>query len=90
MAWPMMRSDSPPAYDSALSKKLTPASRAAAMQSEASPMSIWSPKVTHEPKDSTLTFSPERPSLRYCISIPHLLLPTSHRAYGARWGVAAA
>ncbi len=35
----MMRSDSPPEYDSALSKKLTPASRAAPMQSAASPSS---------------------------------------------------
>src|SRR5579872_2403334 len=65
----MMRSDSPPEYDSALSKKLTPASRAAPRQSAARLSSSWGPKVTHEPKDRTLTLSPVRPSRRYSISM---------------------
>ena len=55
MASPMMRSDSPPAYASALSKKLTPASLAAARQSRARPVSSWAPKLTHEPNERTLT-----------------------------------
>src|SRR5690242_18841900 len=65
IASPMIRSDSPPAYDSALSKKLTPASYAAFMHSDASPTPNWSPNVTHEPSDSTLTWRPARPSRRY-------------------------
>src|SRR5918995_6372992 len=67
MAAPMIRSDSPPAYDWALSKKLTPASYAAARQSRARPTSSWGPNDTHEPNDSTLTLRPDRPSLRYSI-----------------------
>src|SRR5580658_1733775 len=69
----MMRSDSPPEYDSALSKKLTPASHAAARQSAASPSSSWGPKVTQEPNDSTLTLMPARPSRRYSISMGRFL-----------------
>src|SRR5579863_4383770 len=65
----MIRSDSPPEYASALSKKLTPASPAASMHSTASPVSSCGPKVTHEPNDSTLTLRPVRPSRRYSISI---------------------
>src|SRR5689334_11740316 len=65
----MIRSDSPPAYTSALSKKLTPRSHAALKQSHARPVSSWLPKVTHDPNASTLTCSPERPSRRYSISV---------------------
>jgi hypothetical protein len=63
-ASPISSSLLPAAYTCALSKKLTPASHAAAMHSRAAPPSSWLPYVTHEPNDSSLTFSPERPSLR--------------------------
>ena len=69
MAAPMIRSDSPPAYTSALSKKLTPASRAAVKQSRARLVSSWFPNVTHDPKESALTRRPERPRRRYSIVV---------------------
>jgi hypothetical protein len=69
MASPMMRSDSPPAYASALSKKFTPTWYAASMHSIARSTSSWLLKVTQDPKDSTLTFSPEPPRRRYSISM---------------------
>src|SRR6478752_4959925 len=68
MALPMIRSDSPPAYASALSKKLTPASRATDRQSRARLVSSWPPKVTQEPKDRTLICKPVRPIRRYSIA----------------------
>ena len=43
------------------------------MQSRARPVSSWVPNVTHEPNDSTLTCSPERPSRRYSIAMPSSL-----------------
>jgi hypothetical protein len=55
MASPMIRSDSPPAYTSALSKKLTPASLAICRHSAARSRSTWDPKVTQEPNERTLT-----------------------------------
>ena len=61
MARPMMDSDSPPAYTSALSKKLTPPSLAAASWSLARPTSTWLPKVTQEPKLNCETWRPEDP-----------------------------
>src|SRR3546814_1339170 len=64
MACPMIRSDSPIAYASALSKKFTPASWAASMQSRALPTSSWLPKLTQEPNDSTLTWRPDLPNRR--------------------------
>jgi hypothetical protein len=60
----MIVSLSPRAYTSALSKKLTPRSHAAAMQSRAAFTSSWLPYVTHEPKDSSLTLRPLRPNRR--------------------------
>ena len=48
-----------PAYASALSKKLQPASKAAAMASRAGPTSIWWSNVTHAPNDRAETLSPE-------------------------------
>src|SRR3954470_19315472 len=84
----MIRSDSPPAYASALSKKFTPLSHAAAMQSRARPVSSCAPNDTHEPNDNTLTLRPDRPSLRYSMSIRRLSLiplivcrPAGGRAY---------
>src|SRR4051812_16693749 len=79
----MIRSDSPPAYDSALSKKLTPASRAAARQSRAMPVSSCVPNDTHEPKDRTLTCRPDRP--RYRCSIAMAAEPTAARRDPARY-----
>src|SRR5690348_16247941 len=35
------------------------------MQSRAAPVSSWVPKLTQLPKESTLTFRPERPRRRY-------------------------
>ena len=64
MAWPMMRSDWPPAYTSALSKKFTPRSKAAVRQAFAKSVSSWLPKVTHDPNESALTLRPERPRRR--------------------------
>ena len=61
-ASPMISSLLPAAYTSALSKKFTPASQAAAMHSRAAPVSSWLPYVTHEPNESSLTLRPERPS----------------------------
>src|ERR1035437_628661 len=66
----MIVSERPPAYTSALSKKLTPASYAAARQSLALSPASWGPKLTHEPKERTLTLRPDRPRRRYCISMP--------------------
>src|ERR1700722_12338775 len=43
------------------------------MQSTARPTSIWGPNVTQEPNERTLTFSPERPSRRYSMSMGYLL-----------------
>src|SRR5579875_1500977 len=63
----MIASDLPAAYDSALSKKFTPASRAAVMHAMARSSSSWGPKVTQEPSESTLTLRPAWPSRRYCI-----------------------
>src|SRR5690606_28480161 len=60
---------SPSAYDSALAKKLTPASYATARQSRACAPASWGPKLTHEPNDSTLTLRPDRPSRRYVIPL---------------------
>src|SRR6056297_158253 len=62
---PMIVSLLPPAYASALSKKLQPASPAAAMQSRARLLSSWVSKVTQLPNDSTLTLSPVLPRRRY-------------------------
>src|SRR5262245_14109250 len=64
----MMRSDSPPAYDSALSKKLTPALRAASRHSIAVSRPSWAPNDTHEPNESTLTWRPLRPRRRYSMT----------------------
>ena len=61
---PITRSASPFAYASALSKKLTPASWAARMHASAPSSPTWLPNVTQAPNDSSLTFSPARPSLR--------------------------
>ncbi len=69
MASPMMVSDWPPEYTSALSKKLTPPSYAAARQSRAVRPASWGPKLTHEPNDSTLSLRPEPPSRLYCMFI---------------------
>src|SRR5665213_584155 len=69
MASPMIRSDSPPAYASALSKKFTPASYAAARQSSARLPASCGPNVTQDPKDRTLTFRPVPPRRRYSISM---------------------
>src|SRR5262245_62083222 len=69
MARPMICSLLPPAYDSALSKKFTPASRAAVRQALARLESSWFPNVTQLPNDSTLTFSPQRPKRRYSIVV---------------------
>ena len=69
----MILSDSPSAYTSALSKKLTPASYAAAMHSFAGLSSSWKWNVTHDPYDSALTCRPEFPRRRYCMSIEALL-----------------
>src|SRR5438445_13247533 len=66
----MTRSDSPPAYDSALSKKLMPASYAVAMHARASATPICPLNDTHDPNDSTLTFRPARPNRRYSM-VPH-------------------
>ena len=63
-ASPMISSLLPAAYTSALSKKFTPGSHAAAMHSRAAPVSSWLPYVTHEPNESSLTLRPERPSRR--------------------------
>ena len=61
----MIRSDSPPAYASALSKKLTPAS-SRGRQAVAARLGVeLVPNVTHEPNDRTLTCRPVRPSRRY-------------------------
>ncbi len=57
----------PPAYASALSKKLHPASPAAAMQSTASEVSSCVSNVTQLPNDNTLTLRPLLPSRRYSI-----------------------
>ncbi len=61
---PMISSLLPAAYTSALSKKFTPRSHAAAMHSRAAPVSSWFPYVTHEPNESSLTLRPQRPSRR--------------------------
>ena len=66
---PMIASLLPPAYTSALSKKLHPASWAACMQSSARLSSSWVSNVTQLPNDSTLTLMPVRPSRRYSISV---------------------
>ena len=72
----MIASLSPPAYASALSKKLHPASCAACMHSSASVSSSWVSNVTQLPNDSTLTLMPARPSRRYsmldffCVLVP--------------------
>ena len=47
--------------------------RAPGTSSARLPMSSWGPKVTHEPKESTLTCSPDPPSRRYSINRPDLL-----------------
>ena len=66
-AVPMIVSLLPPAYASALSKKLQPASPAAAMHSSARSVSSWVSNVTQLPNDSTLTLRPVLPSRRYSI-----------------------
>ena len=53
----MIASLCPPAYASALSKKLHPASYAACMHSSASLSSSWVSNVTQLPNDSTLTLT---------------------------------
>jgi hypothetical protein len=73
----MIRSDSPPAYASALSKNVMPPSHAAAMQSRALPVSSWVPKDTHDPKERRLTFRPERPRRRCGMSLMPRTLPTA-------------
>src|SRR5215203_1780482 len=65
MASPMMRSASPRLLASALSKKLTPASRAVCNNSMASSFWTWVPNVTHEPRERTLTLTPAWPRRRY-------------------------
>src|SRR5437762_2313658 len=77
----MTRSDSPPSYDSALSKKFTPASYAACRQSVASATPTLPPNVTHEPSDSTLSCKPERPSRRYSM---FMRLPSRARSLQLR------
>jgi hypothetical protein len=57
----MISSDLPLAYASALSKKFTPASCAAAIISMALLISTWLWKVTQEPNESALTRRPDRP-----------------------------
>ena len=54
----------PAAYDSALSKKLHPASCAACMHSSAWSVSICKSNDTHDPNDSTDTLIPVRPNRR--------------------------
>ena len=63
----MIASLLPPAYASALSKKLQPASSAACMHSSASVSSSWVSNVTQLPNDRTLSLMPVRPSRRYSI-----------------------
>lgn len=66
-ASPMIASLRPPAYASALSKKLHPESCAACMHSIAARVASCVSNVTQLPNPSTLTLTPELPSLRYSI-----------------------
>src|ERR1035441_6297247 len=83
----MIVSDLPPAYTSALSKKLMPASYAAARQSRAVWPASCGPKLTQEPNERALTFRPERPRRRYCMSIArgYGTGPPDPRAHRASW-----
>ena len=61
----MKVSPAPRAYASALSKKLTPFSKALATMSVISFLSCTEPPyVVHAPRLTVLTFMPARPSLR--------------------------
>ena len=78
----------PPAYTSALSKKLQPASWAACMHSSARFVSSCVSNVTQLPKLSTLTLMPERPSRRYSICLFGIAMSVDpidhpHRTSGA-------
>src|SRR5690606_1600238 len=53
-----------------LSKKLMPASQAAAIRSRAVPRPIWPPKVTQAPNDRADNCRPEDPRRRYCMMAP--------------------
>jgi len=68
MASPMTFSDSPSAYPSAQSKKLTPQSYAAFMHSYVPSRSTCPPYVSHPPSEMADTCSPDRPRKRYSIS----------------------
>src|SRR3954447_7086988 len=41
---------------------------AASRHSSAAPVSSWAPNDTHDPNERTLTWRPDRPNLRYCMS----------------------
>src|SRR5262245_47925308 len=82
----MIRSLSPPAYASALSKKFMPPWYAASRHSTAAPVSSWAPNDTHDPNDRTLTWRPDRPNRRYCMSAmpPTLRSPSRYGATALR------
>ncbi len=80
MTRPMIASLSPPAYASALSKKLQPASWAACMHSSAMSSFSWLSNVTQLPKEMTDTWRPLRPSRRYFIFVVMGCTLPPHRA----------
>ncbi len=61
---PVSRSEAPPAYESAVSMKLTPASRAATTMRAASASSVRSPNIM-VPRQIGETRIPEAPSFLY-------------------------
>src|SRR2546421_512872 len=63
--WPRVSSAPPCTYSFAVSKRLTPRSRARRIHSRAPSWPTESPYVSHEPRAIVEPSRPDRPSLRY-------------------------